>query len=376
MTSNSKLLQSILDTEPAYRQKQIEHAWFDVNLENYEGISTLPVPLREKLKSLPWLQLETHTELKSSQDNTRKYLFKLQDGNYIEMVLMGRENLKESAEEGAPDRFTICISSQAGCPMKCAFCATGKQGLKRNLTAEEIIDQYRFAQRVLAKETCLPAGRTPRVNNIVMMGQGEPMLNYDNVKRALNVILQNSDLGETKITISTAGVIPMMQKALDDSDFPPVRWAISLHSAIPESRFKIMPSHRKDFLEFLVQWTKDFHKKFPGRTRFIGLEYIMLGGVNDDEKHLKALIKLAKKMPHVRINLIPYNNTGDTTKTAEINAAEEAKGSNYRIFSRTEHEQIEHWHEEIMNAGFTATIRYSQGQDIMAACGQLQNTVK
>src|SRR3989344_2163717 len=163
MTSNSKLLQSILDTEPAYRQKQIEHAWFDVNLENYEGISTLPVPLREKLKSLPWLQLETHTELKSSQDNTRKYLFKLQDGNYIEMVLMGRENLKESAEEGAPDRFTICISSQAGCPMKCAFCATGKQGLKRNLTAEEIIDQYRFAQRVLAKEE-------ERVNNIVMMG--------------------------------------------------------------------------------------------------------------------------------------------------------------------------------------------------------------
>src|SRR3989338_2669837 len=102
MTSNSKLLQSILDTEPAYRQKQIEHAWFDVNLENYEGISTLPVPLREKLKSLPWLQLETHTELKSNQDNTRKYLFKLQDGNYIEMVLMGRRSLKQRGETPSP----------------------------------------------------------------------------------------------------------------------------------------------------------------------------------------------------------------------------------------------------------------------------------
>lgn len=385
----STTLKTILATEPAYRLKQIEKAWFDVNLNSYNEITTLPVELRDKLKDLPWMSLEVHTELKSKVDNTRKYLFKLADGNLIEMVLMGRRNLKKTIHDThktipgqsnemyrntcivnrEDDRYTICISSQAGCPMRCAFCATGKAGFKRNLTAEEIVDQYRFAKRVLAKEG-------NRVNNIVLMGQGEPLVNYANVKKALNTILAHSDIGPTKITLSTVGYIPAMEQMITDTDFPPVRFALSLHSAIEESRKKIIPTHKPGFLEWLIKWGKAYHEKFGNRTHFIGFEYIMLSGVNDDEKHLQALLKFCKHFPLVRVNLIPYNTTSDSAAVDEINKLEEQMGSNYRIFTRTPHELIEHWHESLMKAGFTSTIRYSQGQDIAAACGQLRNKEK
>ena len=349
------LLSEILIAEPAYRVKQIEKAWFDVSINNYEEITTLPVELREKLKKIPWLSLEVHTLLTSKLDNTRKILFKLQDGKFIETVIMGRMNIKEDAQEGGPDRYTICISSQAGCPMRCAFCATGKAGFKRNLSAEEIIDQIRYCKKILTKENA-------RISNIVLMGQGEPLLNYENVKRALNVILKNTDIGETKITLSTAGIVPAMEQALEDTTFPKVRWAVSLHSAIEETRKKIMPSHKTGFLDFLVKWSNYYHNKIPSRTHFIGLEYIMLGGINDGERDLKALITLCKKMPHIRINLIPYNYIG----LEPID--------NVNFFNRTPPEIINAWHESLMKAGFTSTIRYSQGQDIMAACGQLSNS--
>ncbi|OGH81233.1 MAG: hypothetical protein A3I29_02410 [Candidatus Magasanikbacteria bacterium RIFCSPLOWO2_02_FULL_44_11] len=361
MASQSKQLQEILDSQPSYRRKQVEHAWFDITINGYDEISTLPKEFREKLMVIPWNSLEVHTALQSKVDNTRKYLFKLIDGNMIETVVMGRKNLKDDAVEGAPDRYTICVSSQAGCPMKCVFCATGKAGFKRHLSAEEIIDQYRFAQRLLAKEGA-------RVANIVMMGQGEPLLNYEQVKRALSVILANTDLGETKITVSTAGVPAAMNKFLTDEDFPPVRWALSLHSAIEETRQQIMPSHKKGFLEWLVKWAEDYHRRFPSRTHFIGFEYIMLSGINDDEKHLQALITLCKKIPYFRINLIPYNRITDEARPHEtINT------DGFQLFDRTPPELITHWHEELMKAGFTTTVRYSQGQDIAAACGQLRN---
>jgi 23S rRNA (adenine2503-C2)-methyltransferase len=359
MASDGRL-KKILAELPAYRTQQIHTAWFDVGLSNYADITTLPKDLREQLQEIPWLSVAVHTMLKSQMDNTRKALLKLFDEQYVELVIMGRENKKTPLaghdEELLPDRYTICVSCQAGCPMKCAFCATGKQGLKRNLSVQEIVDQYRLSQRELA-----PLGA--RVANIVYMGQGEPLLNYDNVKEATNILLKNTDLGPTKITISTAGVVPSMERVLTDPDFPAVRWAVSLHSAIEETRKIIMPSHRTGFLDFLVQWTKDYHEKFGTRSHFIGLEYIMLGGVNDDKRHLQALVELAKRMPYVRINLIPYNSTSE----AEVN--------NIDVFARTPSEQIEYWRDTLMKAGLTVTIRYSQGQDIAAACGQLRNKV-
>ncbi len=374
------LLNELLKDQPAYRLKQIEKARFDVTINSFDQITTLPAALREELKNEPWLSVVVKTDLTSKLDNTRKILFELADGNYIETVIMGRRSRKqlpdklssrpsdndESDSKFIGDRYTICISSQAGCPMRCAFCATGKSGFKRNLTVEEIVDQYRFCQRELAKIGS-------RVNNIVLMGQGEPLVNYENVKQALNAILTYSDLGSTKITLSTVGFVPSMEKMITDIDFPPVRFAFSLHSAIEESRKKIIPSNKAGFLEWLVKWGNAYHQKFGNRTHFIGFEYIMLSGINDDEKHLQALIKYCKRFPIVRVNLIPYNSTSDAGTVEEINKLEEQMGSNYRVFTRTPHELIEHWHKGLMDAGITSTIRYSQGQDIAAACGQLRN---
>lgn len=335
------MLAQILQSEPTYRLKQIYRAWFDPKIKNYRDITTLSGDLREKLKDEPWLAVKLKLMRESATDGTKKALLELSDGHTIETVLMARESKK--LNDQAP-RHTICISTQVGCPMNCAFCATGKMGFTRNLTEREIIDEVRFWMR------------DHKINNIVLMGQGEPLLNYDNVKAALKIILENSDIGPSKITLSTGGVPAAMDKFVADKDFPPVRFALSLHSAIEETRRKIMPSHQPGFLEFLIDWSKKYHARFTSRTLFIGLEYTLLAGINDDDRHLKALVKLASKLGRVRINLIPYNATG--------------------AFTGSPPETIEKWHKKLMASGFTATIRRSQGQDIAAACGQLKNTVK
>jgi len=361
-------LETILKNEPKYRLAQIEKAWFDLNLNGYDEITTLPLELRNKLKELPWLSVDLEIVQTSKVDSTIKALLRLNDGNLIETVLLGRENTKLTRE--AEERFTICISSQVGCPMGCVCCATGKRGFKRNLTAEEIVDQFRFWQKYLQE-----AGETPAISNIVVMGQGEPLLNYENLKKSLNNIIQYGEVGPTKITISTCGVPNVMDQILADKDFPQIRLAVSLHSAVEETRKKIMPSHQKDFLKFLVDWSNRYHKLIPSRTHFIGLEYLMLEGINNDEKQLKALEKLARRIPRVRINLIPYNETRNTNheslNTKHVTQNKTTKSD--QVLSRSSQETIEYWHDYLMKAGFICTIRHSQGQDIAAACGQLAN---
>ncbi len=346
----------ILSGEKKFRQEQVFRAWFDVNTDSYEKISTLPKDLREKLKDKPWLSVRVHAMHESKKDNTKKALLKLSDERLVEAVLMGRLRLgsaETSTAEGRKTRYTICISSQVGCGMKCAFCATGKAGFSRNLTPEEIVDQFRFWQKFLAERNL------GEIDNIVIMGQGEPLLNYENIKTALNIILKYTNLGPRKITISTCGIPAMMDKLVADKDFPPVRFALSLHSAVEQTRANIMPSHQPGFLEYLVGWAKKYHQMHPSRAHFIGLEYIMLGGVNDGPKDLKALMTLASKLGKVKINLIPYNNISTVSMPSDFNESPK--------------ENIAHWHTSLMNAGFTSTIRYSQGQDIAAACGQLRN---
>jgi len=358
-----KKIDAILADEPVYRLEQIKKARFDVNVNGYGEITTLPLALRDKLKDLPWLSVEPNTLAESKVDSTKKALLRLSDGQLIETVLMGRENKKGTRQSA--ERYTICVSSQAGCAMRCAFCATGLVGFRRNLTAEEIVDQYRFWQRYLHLTT--PKSLLPRhgrgklhegrltISNIVVMGQGEPLLNYDNLKQALNTIIIQTEIGPTKITISTCGVRAGMERMVEDEEFPQVRFALSLHSAIEETRTRIMPVHQKGFLDFFVKWAEEYHRKIPSRTHFIGLEYIMLDGFNDDERHLKALIKFASRIPRVRINLIPYNNTEQNNLTTSGN--------------------IKLWQDKLMKAGFVCTIRHSQGQDIAAACGQLRNAL-
>jgi len=339
---NSNLFK-ILEQEPKYRQEQIFRAWFDNGLNSYDKITTLPKSLREKLKNEPWLSVKPKILSKSKIDDTQKVLLELSDGSLVETVLMGRQNKKQTRK--ADNRYTVCLSTQVGCPMGCVFCATGKLGFKRNLTAQEIIDEYRF----WAKDY--------KISNIVLMGQGEPFLNYENVKQALNIILKYSGIGLRQITVSSVGVPDSLDKMLNDKDWPAVRFALSLHSAIEKDRRAIVPSTPKDFFVWLVNWSKKFHQRFSARNQFIGLEYTLVPGKNDDEKNLKALLNLAGKLGKVRINLIPLNNIVNQN------------------FSNDD-KKIKDWQKALMDKGFTTTIRRSQGQDIAAACGQLALKVK
>lgn len=343
-------LEEILLEQPKYRRKQIAAAWFDVKIKNYSDITTLPKELREKLQSFPWMSVKLKTMQDSKIDQTRRALLELSDGQMVETVLMGRASKKEFSEADE-SRFTICISSQVGCPMNCYFCATGCGGFKRNLSKEEILDQVRFWNLFVAEKF------DEKISNIVMMGQGEPLLNYDNARDALNIVLENTEIGPTKITISTVGAPVVMDRLIEDQYFPPVRLAISLHSAVNDTRKKLIPSHTSDFFDFMSVWVKKYAERFSSRSHFIGFEYLMLGGVNDDEKHLKALVKFLSEMGHLRINLIPYNSSEGT------------------IFKSSPDITIKAWQENLMKAGFICTIRHSQGQDIFAACGQLRNSI-
>ncbi len=345
-------LTTIIANEKPYRLKQIYEAWFNPGFASYSDITTLSKELREKLINTPWLVVDPYALEESKGDHTKKALLKLQDGQMIETVLMPRD---DKSKKDAEHRYTVCLSTQVGCPMRCAFCTTGKLGFKRNLQSEEIIDQFRFWQKELLKSDL-----KGQINNIVLMGQGEPLLNYDNVKTALNLFLKYTDIGPRKITLSTVGVPQMMDRLLLDPDFPAVRFALSLHTALEESREKIILSHQKGFLEWLVDWAKRYHARFPSRTHFIGLEYTLLENINDDEKHLKALVKLASKLGRVRINLIPYNTDPN----------------NPSLFQGSRREVIECWQTSLLDKGFTSTVRHSQGQDISAACGQLHNRVR
>lgn len=337
-----KTISDIMAGEPKYREDQLYKAMFDPAIASYEEISTFPLELREKLKQYPWLSVKLKTIQKSKLDETEKALLELSDGLCIETVLMSRGDEEKM-------RRTICVSSQAGCGMGCVFCATGRQGLGRNLTAEEIIDQFRFWQSHLAKDG------NETIGNIVMMGQGEPLQNYENVKKALNIILKNTDIGQSKITLSTVGEKITMGKILRDKEFPAVRVAISLHSAIEAVRKKIVPSTQVGFINFLVKWSEEYHKTLGSRSHFLSLEYTLLKNINDDDEQLKALINLAQKLGRIKINLIPLNETESGAVGSPL-------------------ETIKHWHDALMKAGFTCTVRHSQGADIAAACGQLIQT--
>lgn len=333
----------ILSAEKPFRMKQIHKAWFDPKISSFEQITTLPVNLREKLKDEPWLSVNP-LEIVASPDGSEKAILALKDGLSVETVLLRRK----SRDGGEKRRNTVCLSSQVGCALNCLFCATGKLGFKRNLAFEEIIDQFRFWQKKLFEE-----GIGEEINNVVFMGQGEPLLNYEAVKRASSLFVDVALVGPRKITISTAGIKSEMEKILTDKEFPPVRIAISLHSAIEETRKYLMPSHTGGFLEYLPEWADRYHKVFTGRALFLSLEYILLSGVNDDEKHLKALIGLARKMGRVRVNLIQLNHF----KGLDLVGSSMEKAKN--------------WQTELNDRGIVCTIRQSGGEDIAAACGQL-----
>ncbi len=343
---------------PAYRWKQIEQAFFVPTIVSWDGITSLSKKMRAGLVDIPFMSVKATQIMVSAKKDTHKALLELSDGQIVESVLM----------ENARGDWTICVSSQVGCAMRCGFCATGKMGLKRSLTTDEIVDQYRFWNYFLA--TFLPTKalasvgvqsetdgtKVPRnmkrISNIVFMGMGEPLANYENVKATLNTWLANTDIGKTRITVSTVGVLPRLEQILTDKDWPHVRLAVSLHSAIAETRKQIVPTSYDDFLPKLQDWARRYLSILGNRRHHLTFEYVMLKNINDTDEHAHALAAFVHSIGNVRCNLIPYNLTDCE-------------------FSRSEDNQIAKFISILEKADVTATRRKTMGDDIAAACGQL-----
>ncbi len=323
--------------EPPYRMRQIRHSVARSDAADWSALTDLPLALRSALvEAFRWSSVELETEVVSADGETRKALLRLHDGHHIETVLMPHHGARNS----------VCISTQAGCPMACAFCATGEMGLIRDLTAAEIVDQVRHWQRELA-------GRDDRVSHVVYMGMGEPLRNYAPVMASVRILMDPDMFGISprRITISTCGIVPKMD-ALANEDLP-INLAVSLHAADDPTRTRIMPVNRKwDVAEVL-----DASARYVQRTkRRLSFEYILLAGVNDSVAAAERLgreIASRGRTSMYHVNLIPVN---------------EGPGG----FERPSPARMERIRRTLEAHGVAATVRISKGQDIAAACGQLK----
>lgn len=314
---------------PAYRARQLRHWVFKARVRDFEAMTDLPRSLRAQLAEKARIDHLKEVKREVSRDGTVKFLFELEDGHSIETVLL-------------PERghFTLCISSQAGCAMNCLFCLTAKQGLKRNLAAAEIVDQVVQAKRAMDDPD--------RLTNLVLMGMGEPLANYEAVVKALENLVSDDGMNfsHRTVTLSTCGLVPQIQKLGKDTR---VNLAVSLNAADDETRSRLMPINRTYPLEKLLTALKGF--PLPNR-RMITFEYILIRGMNDSDKDAMKLVSLLRGL-RAKVNLIPLNpHPGLRLETPAP-------------------ERILQFQDILAKNHFTAIIRKSKGQDISAACGQL-----
>lgn len=337
--SREERIRELLADESTFRAKQAVEALFSFSLTGWDDATALPKPIRDRLRAgIPWNVFREIAVLPSAKEDTWKALLEASDGNRIETVLM----------RNGRGQLTVCVSTQVGCAMACAFCATGKMGFSRNLSADEIVDQVRFFRGFLSRHPDIRG----EVTNVVFMGMGEPLSNYEEVRSALRTLIGRMGIGPTRITVSTVGLVPMLERMLDDAEWPPVRLAVSLHSADPGTRRELMPTSYDGFLDRLAEWTEGYFRKFSEKRRHLTFEYIMLRDVNDTDSHADALIRFARRIGKVRINLIPYNITESG-------------------LSKSTEEAIDRFQSRLRAAGVVATRRRTMGDDIAAACGQL-----
>ena len=317
----------------AYRGRQIRHWLFKKLAKSFEEMTTLPKDLRASLQEKACIGHLEKSETQESRDGTKKYLFKLEDAHFIESVLIPER-----------DHYTLCISSQAGCAMDCRFCLTAKQGLKRNLTASEIVDQVIHVKRSMSN--------SDRLTNIVFMGMGEPLANYEAVKKAVINLMDDTGLNfsRRKITLSTCGLVPQMERWGSEVN---IKLAVSLNAADDETRSLLMPINKKYSLEALLEACKTF--PLP-RGEKITFEYILIKEINDRDEDARNLAELLKRI-QAKINLIPLNPHEGTT------------------MSPPSMERINQFQEILLKRNYTAIIRKSRGSDILAACGQLSGEV-
>jgi len=332
--------------EPLYRVQQLLEWVYLRRVTTWEAMTNLPKSLREKLAQIYSLQIPKLARKQGSTDSTQKFLWHLADGNFIESVLIPAN---PALYGEATDRHTLCVSTQVGCAYGCKFCASGLEGWKRNLTVHEIVEQVlgveRWASEHLKDET-----RERMVNNLVIMGMGEPLANYDNLIKALTILNApwGMSIGARKITISTSGLVPQIRK-LADEPFQ-FRLAISLHGATDEVRARIMPVNRKYPLKELAAACDDYQKK---KGKMITLEYILIAGVNDALSQIKPLAQLSHRF-HAKVNLIPYNKVDGLP------------------WERPDEATQEKFLSALVRENVPATLRREKGHDIDAACGQLR----
>ena len=323
--------------EKKFRGEQVFEWLYGHMVQSFDEMSTLPNYLRKKLNLYCELKTLTLVSTQTSQrSGTKKYLFETNDGHLVESVII-------------PDikRTTLCISTQVGCPLDCQFCATGLMGYKRNLTSGEIIDQFLLASADYGKN---------KISNIVYMGMGEPLLNYGNTLKTLQIFAEEKtkDISLRRITVSTAGIAPKIIE-LADSGLK-VKLALSLHSLFEETRNKIMPINKKYSITENLEAVRYFAKQTDTRITF---EYVMLKDLNDRSDDLNALVRLCKSIP-CKINVIPFNSIAHMNPTGFAKELEPSQKFRVDEFVKT-----------LRDAGITVIVRYTQGEDIAAACGQL-----
>jgi 23S rRNA (adenine2503-C2)-methyltransferase len=332
-------LKALLDL-PTFRINQLWSWIYEKGVCAFQDMSDLSISLREGLAERFSLALPEITTDQLSIDGTQKWLLRFADKKEAETVFIPETY-----------RGTLCVSSQVGCTLTCAFCHTGTQKWVRNLTAGEVLGQFMVARNVL-KDWPLSSTAPRHLTNVVMMGMGEPLYNYENVKQALLILMDPKGIGfsKRKITLSTSGVIPFIEKCGAELG---VNLAISLHAVSNDVRDKIMPINRSYPLERLIEVCRSY--PVLSRMRRITFEYVMLADVNDQDHDARELCRLIKGIP-CKINLIPFNPWPGT------------------IFECSKPERIKAFEEILSKAGLIATIREARGQDILAACGQLKST--
>jgi len=320
--------------------KWIHQHWVD----DFQSMTDLSKALRERLVQVAEVRAPEVIYDQASSDGTHKWLLRLEDGNCIETVFIPEK-----------DRGTLCISSQVGCALDCTFCSTARQGFNRNLTPAEIIGQLWLANRRLAPARTVE-GKLPErvVSNVVLMGMGEPLLNFDAVVDAMTLMLEDNAYGLSKrrVTLSTSGIVPAMDRLKDTLD---VALAVSLHAPNDALRDELVPINRKYPIAELLAACRRYVREERHHQR-ITFEYVMLDGVNDHPEHARELIALLRDVP-CKINLIPFNPFPETR------------------YKRSGEGAIRHFQEMLANAGYTTITRRTRGDDIDAACGQLVGKV-
>lgn len=325
-----------IDVKP-FRAQQLLKWVHQYGVLDFDKMTNFGKALRAQLAAISELTVPEVSSSHNSEDGTIKWLVKLKCGNHIEAVFIPEKN-----------RGTLCVSSQIGCALTCSFCSTAKQGFNRNLETFEIIGQLYIAMRALEKE-----GKGRRVTNVVMMGMGEPLLNYSNVVAAMDLMLDDNAYGLSKrrVTLSTSGLVPQMSKLKVDS---PVALAVSLHAPNDELRNELVPINKKYPLAQLIPLCESYFENESRRR--VTFEYVMLAGINDSLEQAEELAELIKNVP-CKVNLIPFNPF---------------VGSGYK---RSSNSAINRFRDYLIEKGINTITRKTRGEDIDAACGQLAGEV-